>query len=494
MTTPHLQPPGTPYLSTWYVARPFEERLAHAKLEYGQPVLLWGPRRQGRTWLWSHVADQWLKSVDDGRRIAPILFHTLPPDAFTSLDACLHAFAAALLEALDDPSPEATLEAAWSGRGDPKAKLNALLSRTLRGIRGPLLLVLDRADLLVGCAFYNDVSGLLRSWAERFPRGEPWSRLRLLVTVSTHPARLSTEINQSFFYGLSDPIEVGDLDRNQVADLATLHGVSLSAADLDLLMDLTGGHPHLVRSVLFDLAGQRYPLSALAAGPPPVPSLAADHLRQHRTRLAASPDLAQGFAALAANPAASVPSAVLDALIRQGLVRQGDKGTHPVRYRLYQRLLTADAEPAPANRVRRRLFYSYSPADEKLRERLEVHLKLLERDGLIEPWHARQILPGAEWAREIDRHLEAADLILLLVSADFVASDYTWDGELKRALERHHAGKATVVPVMVRPCDCKTAPFAKLDPLPRDGVPVTRWPDPEDAWVDVAQGLRRLIT
>ena len=79
------------------------------------------------------------------------------------------------------------------------------------------------------------------------------------------------------------------------------------------------------------------------------------------------------------------------------------------------------------------------------------------------------------------------------MSADFFASDYCWDVELKRALERHEAGKATVVPVMLRPCDCKTAPFAKLHALPKDAVPVTRWRDPEDAWVDVAQGLRRLI-
>ena len=130
MSTPHPQPPGTPYLPAWYIARPHEERLALAYLEYGKLVLLWGPRRQGRTWLWTHVADQW-KAPADGRRVAPIYLHTLPPDAFTSLDACLRAFAAALLDSLDDPNVEADLEAAWAGRGDAKAKLNALLSRNV---------------------------------------------------------------------------------------------------------------------------------------------------------------------------------------------------------------------------------------------------------------------------------------------------------------------------------------------------------------------------
>jgi internalin A len=182
----------------------------------------------------------------------------------------------------------------------------------------------------------------------------------------------------------------------------------------------------------------------------------------------------------------------LDALIRQGLVRQGEGGAHPVRYGLYKRLLGADTEAARLDR-RKRVFYSYAQADEKLRERMEVHLRILERQGLIEPWHHRRILPGQERAREIDRNLEGADIVLLLVSADFLASDDCWDVEVKRALERHDAGKATVVPVVLRPCDWTTTPFAKLQPLPKDGIPVTRWTDPEDAWVDVAQGIRRIV-
>src|SRR6185436_12383843 len=102
--------------------------------------------------------------------------------------------------------------------------------------------------------------------------------------------------------------------------------------------------------VLFDLAGQRYTLADLAAGAPLDRSLAADHLREHRTRLDASPELGQAFAALAKDPATPVDGKILDALIRQGLIRQGERGTHPVRYRLYERLLQPDPAAAPPRR------------------------------------------------------------------------------------------------------------------------------------------------
>jgi len=257
---------------------------------------------------------------------------------------------------------------------------------------------------------------------------------------------------------------------------------------------ITGGDPYLVRAVLFDLAGPRYTLDDLAAGAPLGPSLAADHLRQHRTRLAASPDLAQAFAVLAKDPAATVRADLLDALIRQGLVRQGEGGTHPLRYRLYERLLQPDPAAVLAPRRRARLFYSYAQADEALLERLEVHLKILERSGLIEAWHRGKLLPGAERAPTVERQLAQADIVLLLVSADFLASDACWDVEMKTALERHEAGQATVVPVILRPCDWKSvSQLSKLEALPKDTIPVTRWTDPEDAWVDIAQGLRRLI-
>ncbi|MCP4663127.1 MAG: toll/interleukin-1 receptor domain-containing protein [bacterium] len=99
------------------------------------------------------------------------------------------------------------------------------------------------------------------------------------------------------------------------------------------------------------------------------------------------------------------------------------------------------------------VFFSYAHKDEELRDQLAIHLKMLQREKKIRPWHDRKITPGREWEGEIDRHLEEADVILLLVSPDFVASDYCWDVEVARAMERHEAGEARVVPIVLRPVD-----------------------------------------
>ena len=140
-----------------------------------------------------------------------------------------------------------------------------------------------------------------------------------------------------------------------------------------------------------------------------------------------------------------------------------------------------------------RIFFSYAYKDEEYRDALELHLSLLKRQGVVEGWHARKILAGADFAEEIDEHLEDASLILMLISPHFIASDYCWDKEMKRALERHEAGSATVIPIFIRPCDWQTAPFAKIQGLPRNATPVSKWPDADEAWLNVAQGIRAVI-
>lgn len=142
-----------------------------------------------------------------------------------------------------------------------------------------------------------------------------------------------------------------------------------------------------------------------------------------------------------------------------------------------------------------RLFYSYSHQDERLRNELETHLKLLQRRGMIETWHDRKIEAGDEWKRKIDENLERADLILLLVSADFIASDYCYEIEMKRALERHEKGEARVIPVILRDCNWQKAdvPFARLQALPKDGKPVKKWPDRDSAWRNVAERIERVV-
>ncbi|XXT24586.1 TIR domain-containing protein [Sorangium sp. So ce429] len=140
-----------------------------------------------------------------------------------------------------------------------------------------------------------------------------------------------------------------------------------------------------------------------------------------------------------------------------------------------------------------RLFFSYSHKDEALRDELETHLALLKREGLLQTWHDRRIGAGDDWAGQIDKNLDEAEVILLLVSADFLASDYCFDKEMKHALARHDTGQARVIPVVLRKTDWRSAPFARLLALPKDGRPVTLWQDRDEAWTDVALGIRRAI-
>lgn len=140
-----------------------------------------------------------------------------------------------------------------------------------------------------------------------------------------------------------------------------------------------------------------------------------------------------------------------------------------------------------------KLFFSYSHADEQLRDTLEKHLAGLKRQCFLDTWHDRRIRAGDDLHGAIAQELEEADIILLLVSADFLASDYCYDVEMQRAIERHNAGQSRVIPVILRPCDWHDAPFGKLMAAPKDGRPVTSWPDLDDAFLDIVRAIKAAI-
>ena len=158
---------------------------------------------------------------------------------------------------------------------------------------------------------------------------------------------------------------------------------------------------------------------------------------------------------------------------------------------------TGPAPPQPTatqkTPVPLRLFYSYSHKDEELRKELEEHLALLRRQDYIVGWHDRKIGPGQEWKDQLDKNLEDAQIILLLISPSFLASDYCYDIETRRALDRHDKGEATVIPVLLRPVDWEGAPFARLQGLPIDLRPVSTWTNKDEAFQNIAQGIRRAI-
>lgn len=142
------------------------------------------------------------------------------------------------------------------------------------------------------------------------------------------------------------------------------------------------------------------------------------------------------------------------------------------------------------------VFYSCSdsPTDAPLLEQLERHLSALQREGLIATWHKRLIVPGSVRQEELDSHLNTATLILLLVSSDFLASDYCYGTEMQRALQRHAAKEAQVIPILLRSCVWQSMPFAALEVLPTGAKPITMWRDRDAAWTNVVMGIRQALS
>ena len=138
-------------------------------------------------------------------------------------------------------------------------------------------------------------------------------------------------------------------------------------------------------------------------------------------------------------------------------------------------------------------FIAYSHRDEVYLDRLHTHLAVLKRDGRIDAWFDRDILAGRELHREIDEQLESCGLFLLLVSPDFLASDYCIEREMARALERHGAREAIVIPIIIEPCDWASTPLRNLRALPRDSKPISEWTNENNAYLDVVQELRRVL-
>ena len=119
-----------------------------------------------------------------------------------------------------------------------------------------------------------------------------------------------------------------------------------------------------------------------------------------------------------------------------------------------------------------------------------MQLSLLERLGIVELWHDRKIEAGESWVESIDENLESADVIVFLVSANFVASDYCWNMEMKRALEREAKGEAQVIPIIVRDVKWDKAPFGHR---PAQGKAVTTWTNRDSAWRSVSEGIERVV-
>jgi hypothetical protein len=139
-------------------------------------------------------------------------------------------------------------------------------------------------------------------------------------------------------------------------------------------------------------------------------------------------------------------------------------------------------------------FCSYASKDETSQQQLRSAVAMLERQGLLRIWHFGELEPGVEWDAEIRRQLDESEIILLLVSRDFLASKYIWEKEVMRAMSRHDKRTARVIPILLKPCDWNHEPLEKLQALPQGLQPISQWKDPDEAWQNVVDGLRKVVT
>lgn len=140
-----------------------------------------------------------------------------------------------------------------------------------------------------------------------------------------------------------------------------------------------------------------------------------------------------------------------------------------------------------------KIFISYSHRDQKWREELDNHLSLLKRQKIVTTWHDRRIIPGDEFKGVIDKNINDSDIILLLISPYFIASEYCFDVEMKRSIERHQNKEARVIPIILEHCDWTSAPFGKLLALPTDGKPISSFLNPHEAFSSISIELRKIL-
>jgi hypothetical protein len=137
-------------------------------------------------------------------------------------------------------------------------------------------------------------------------------------------------------------------------------------------------------------------------------------------------------------------------------------------------------------------FFSYAHEDVDVIANLQKHLAPLRHEEIVEFWYDRDLVAGENWDDAITSRLEDADIVIVIVSSDFVSSEYAYGKELSRALELHERGQLRVVPVIARNCRWQNLPIGRLQALPESGRPITSWTDRDDAYVSVALGIEEV--
>ena len=332
-----LQPPTTGYDPAWYVKREDVESIAMNYLEFpGAPVVLWGPFRSGKTTTLKYLIERVRNDASSPSTIVTVNLGLFAGESKESLDALLKEMATVIVQELgEDPN---IVKRLWEGFGSPVNKITRLMEMDLLPkIQGRLILAIDRADEVWRRRFKSDFFSLLRGWADDADT-PVWSRLRLILAISSSPLLMIEDPGRSPF-NLTDPIELNDLEDDQILDLARRYGLFWNSSDLKSVRDLVGGQPYLLRALMYRAGWSKTtPLQQLLSSQN-LKKVYGHYFEQYRAWLHEKAELSEELSRFSAN--ATLPSNNREAchtLTRAGLLVEEQRDRYRLRYGLYQHL------------------------------------------------------------------------------------------------------------------------------------------------------------
>ncbi len=328
---PLPQPPKARYSSYWYVARAAAERQADACLrEPGSPVVLVGPGDIGKSYLLDHLM---AVHQGEGDRQFRLSLDVLD-DVLDAEDDLFRELAYEMVDQLD--LDDAAVDRAWEKKRARRAGIKLgyfMQTSVLPAVEGRLLMAFDGADAVADREGAQGLFRELRGWAELSGRRQPWDRLRLLLAISTEPGRLIDTLESSPF-NISPPIRLEDLDSPQLLEMARRYGILLRTAELAELVELVGGHPYLVRKVLYEAVAGDKPVTDLLQDATAPQGLFGDHLRSRMLKVSGDQELAGAVRQVIHGDLSPIDAEIAHRLLSAGLIA-GVPGSYRMRYKLY---------------------------------------------------------------------------------------------------------------------------------------------------------------
>jgi predicted MPP superfamily phosphohydrolase len=339
-----VQAPGAAYHPSWYIPREDTERECLSYLcQQGKPTVLWGPQMFGKTWCLSHVIHAFRESHDGEATVIRVDMRSLPWSTIQNLDGLLRMLADRVGRQCNLSS--AVIRDVWASPDDSMGNLSALFEdQVLLGTKGPALLALDGADAVWGKHFQDDFFALLRGWCEDGAgHGKsgfnPWHAFRLLLTVSTRPVLLTSDLRFSVFAGLTEPVRLEAFTREQVRLTCKLYQIQVEEFEIDKLYQLIGGHPYLARLAIHRAVMARCTLATVLGYSDGIRSPFRLHLDEIRRRLRAVPELHAALQEVARESVSPEHRSRYERLVSAGLVVESETDHFHLRCPLYRQLV-----------------------------------------------------------------------------------------------------------------------------------------------------------